>query len=72
MDVLMNAAERKSLKRATESQKKWKVKALARGNEVHFLNEKIDDLEKSRSLWRAKAEEYQDILKKNNLSHLIR
>jgi hypothetical protein len=32
MDVLMNAAERKSLKRATESQKKWKEKALARGN----------------------------------------
>jgi hypothetical protein len=60
----MNAAQRKEIKRGIESQEKWKEKAIERGKTIHFLKEKIDELEKSRSRWREKAE-HSEMSKKN-------
>jgi len=66
MLLVMNAAQRKELKRSNESQQKWKEKAIERGKENHFLREKIDDLEKSRTRWRQKAEQFERDLKKTS------
>jgi septal ring factor EnvC (AmiA/AmiB activator) len=55
--LVMNAAQRKELKRSNESQQQWKAKAIERGKTIHFLKEKINELDKSRAHWREKAED---------------
>lgn len=63
----MNAEERKELKRAIEGRESWRIKAVARSNENHFLKEKIRDIDVSRSRWRSRAETAEEELKKTLL-----
>jgi len=53
----MNAAERKSLKRANDSKIAWKTKAMKRNSALRAARTRIRDLEKSRQMWRQRAAE---------------
>ncbi len=48
----MNWKEKRALKRALESQSKWKIKAKARHSELRQQKLTIRDLRRSRALWK--------------------
>lgn len=51
---LMDAQERKTLKRAITSKESWKAKARERQKGMRLLQLKIRDLELSRALWKVR------------------
>jgi hypothetical protein len=57
----MNATERKTLKRATESRAAWKTKAMERNRRLRAATRRIQDLEVSRQMWRERAQQAQPI-----------
>ena len=65
----MNAQERKDLKRAQESQKNWKEKAISHQHELKRLRTRTHDLETSRDFWREKAK---TLLQSNQEGNLIK
>lgn len=56
----MNALERKTLKRATESRAAWKAKAMDRNHRLRAATRRIQDLEASRQMWRERAHQAQE------------
>ncbi len=52
---IVNAQERKALKRALESKEKWKAKAQERKKQIRLLELRIRDLEYSRKQWKEKC-----------------
>lgn len=65
-DSIVNAEERKALKRALESKESWKTKAQERKKQIKLLELRIRDLEKSRSLWKEKCYRERKELKPGN------
>ncbi len=53
----MNATERKTLQRASESRAAWKAKALDRNHRLRDATRRIRDLETSRQMWRERAQD---------------
>jgi len=58
----MNATERKTLKRATESRAAWKAKAVERNRRLRAATRRIHDLEVSRQMWRERTQQVQQAL----------
>ena len=56
----LNAAERKTLKRAQDSRAAWKAKALDRNQRLRAATRRIHDLETSRPMWRERAQDAQN------------
>lgn len=68
VDSIVNAQERKSLKRALESKENWKTKAQERKKQIRLLELRIRDLEASRNLWKEKCYRERIELKSENTS----
>jgi len=52
---IVDARERKALKRALESKENWKAKASERKKRIRLLELRVRDLERSRGQWKEKC-----------------